>query len=219
MRKILLLLSLCIVMIPGMAQGQTYGSVTYKDRRETGPEAIDPVYSKWRFSIDLAFAYRTGRTISTGDQMLDDFVEGMRYGIAYGADIHYIVSEGFGYGLRFSGHSYSNTGPGIKDVLNNFYIAPSFIWCHSTKNGKGVWVLGASIGYISYNEKASYGREHISLSKGDIGSTVDAGYDMKLTNSDALLGFRLTLFEGAARINSEYSENLSAIMLGVGLRF
>ena len=180
-------------------------------------ETVIAPHKKWWFGIDAAYSYRVAKA---ADASIKDFVNKMRGGFAYGADIHYAFSRGFGFGARFSGHHYSHSDMTMSDKVNTYYFAPSIGWKNYNRNYSGAFVFGCSIGYVSYQEEVN----DLSISKGGLGSTVDIGYDFRLAGS-TYLGVKLTLTAGTINTglrdsgNRELKESLSALDIGVGLRF
>ncbi len=222
MRKAFLFVSLCLVTVTGMAQNQSRGSVRFAPREKTpaNAEYVDDSYTKWRFSVDVAYSYRMGKAAPTSNSMEAEFIEGMRSGVTYGVDAHYFLAKNWGLGLRVNGQSYSHSDFGLSDDVNNLYIAPTVIWRKFTKSGKGAWVLGASIGYLSWHESVSaLGYGNSSISRPALGESLDAGYDIRLGRGNTFLGFRLTLFSCIAFVDERTGEDLSSVNIGIGLRF
>jgi hypothetical protein len=232
MRKIFLTLSLfCLAVIPAVAQEPNFGPeakpqvepLTLNDPVKENPAwEYDYEYLKWRLSFDVGWTYRIATFSDTGDPQEMEYQNGLRSGFVYGFDIHNYFVRDWALGLRFSGHHYAHRDL----VVNTYYFAPSVVYRHFTKSGKGAWVFGASVGYLDYNEKRSYfdyyGQHKVKYSNGAVGSTLDIGYDIRLGASDTFLGFRVTMFAGTVTETVEGQLtiiDLNALDLGVGLRF
>lgn len=223
MKKILLLTLLLFAMASHAAAQESATVVTLSGAEVQQPQPVYKIATndqKWRFSIDIAYTYRTAKAVETGNNLLDDYLEKMRGGLAYGGDIHYLFKGGYGLGLRFYGHHYSNSEFGLKYVVNTYHIGPSFIWRSITRNNRGSWFLGISAGYVAYQDEISAtGAGSDGISSGCFGAIADLGYDIRLGFGNTFLGFRISFISGTVNMGGGYGESLNAVDIGMGLRF
>ena len=103
---------------------------------------------KARVAFDVGYSYRTAQAAVGGE--VGRFIDKMRGGIVYGLEITGFTSEYFGIGGRFTGHHYSNSEGSLSDNLNTFYFAPSILFRFFDLNYKGAFIIGMSLGYVSY---------------------------------------------------------------------
>lgn len=168
-------------------------------------------------SVDGGFSYRVAKA---APGPMRDFINRMRDGYAFGADIHYEFKPMQAVGLRFSTHGYKNSEWGLTAKSNNWYVGPSYRYRVPLPRGNGAFSAGFSLGYVSLSESAN----GISLldGAGGFGSTWDLGYDFPIAEG-LWLGFKLSLFDGTIMLTDAYGESvkesLSALDLGVSLKF
>jgi len=221
---------LAFLMLPAMLRAQNNrtesnpGSIVVSrydaDMTEIPASGMNtiPEFRKWGFALDFGYSYRVGKVVSGP---YHDFYKKMRSGIAYGADIHYYLSRGLGLGLRYTGHHYSHSDNRLSDKVTTNYFAPSFHWRNLNRSENGAFVLGFSLGYVHYSEKPSIIPK---IDKGGVGSTVDVGYDFRLSGN-LFLGLKLTFTGGRIKMDTmpgnteDVYESLNALDFGVGLRF
>ena len=179
---------------------------------ETAGSAI-PSYKKWWLGIDAGFSYRVAKA---AEGVNKGYINRMRGGLFYGADLHGVISRGIGLGVRYTGHRYAQNR---HRVVTN-YFAPSFQLRSPNRNDTGAFVVGCSIGYLLYREKLGWA----SVSLSGLGTSVDLGYDFRLAG-DMHLGFKLTLTTGNVNTGlrdsrgKKVAESLSALDIGLGMRF
>ena len=186
-------------------------------------QALKPVVEdRWRFAVDAAFSYRIARADKSLTGEAKDFVNKMRAGFSYGADIHYFTNDTFGIGAKFSGHRYSHSQWGLTSTVDTYYFAPSIMWRNYNRRDN-VWVTGISIGYLQYKESARFGADTGKFSKGGFGTSVDIGYDIRISKG-TFFGLKFSLVGGVVNLGKDengdnVNESLSAIEIGAGFRF
>jgi hypothetical protein len=177
--------------------------------------------NKLLVSVDGGFSYRTAKAAPGPNTGL---INRMRDGYQLGADVHYEFWPTHSLGLRASTHHYGHAEWHLSYKVDTYYIAPSYMGRVATRNGKGAWVFGVSLGYVSYHESDTDFNRSVSLSKGGFGSTLDLGYDVLLPSGPAL-GVKLSLFDGIVpsvatdERGVRQNESLAALDLGLVVRF
>ncbi len=223
MRKLLLLLPAAFACLSANAQtppaSESIVVSRYADDESTEFPQTEPVkaqsYKKVWFGLDVGFTTRIASVADGVDDETRRFINKMRSGITYGFDIHGSVSRASGVGVRFSGHHYGFSEGGLSDRVNTFYIAPSYQLRLPNRRDTGDWVLGISIGYVSFTEKVNGNK----ITKGGYGDTLHAGYYFRLGKKKNYLGIKLTLTGGIISFAPRMRESLNAIDIGIGYRF
>ena len=163
------------------------------------------------FGIDAGYSYRTAQAATLE---ISEYVNKMRSGIYFGADLHISDTRNMGFGVRYTGHRYKHLKADHK--VKTDYIALSLLTKRLNHTETGALVMGGSLGYLSYSEKAT--ELNIDINKPGIGATFDFGYDFRLSKH-AYFGIKLTLTAGWVDMGENGRESLAALDIGVGYRF
>ena len=178
---------------------------------------------KFRIAVDVGFSYRIAKASKDLDALQRSFVNKLRAGFLYGGDFHGFFPSGFGLGAKFTGHYYTRTELIYKDQVNTIYVAPSMMWRTFSKK-LDVFYYGFSVGYVNFKETFTENGLSSSFSNGGLGTTIDFGYDHRLSGN-TFLGFKLTYTNGnidwkiTDSSGNKMVESLAAIDLSVGFRF
>jgi hypothetical protein len=185
-----------------------------------------------RVAFDFGYSYRVGEAAKYDGDLLNDsqwreFVNSMRSGIAVNASFAgFRTGRITGMGLRFGFNHYDSSMFGITDELYTYYFAPEVLVRVPGRKAGSAWIFGASFGYVKYWESLDIGSESLYINEQGYKTTIDAGYDIRITHGLSL-GFRISLVSGIAYISAgrlfhnsdEYKESLHAIEFSGGVRF
>ena len=154
---------------------------------------------KYRIALNGGLSYQTAKTSSSVPDALRDHAKQLKSGYNWGADIHFLTSEYFGFGLKYNTFYSSNvennvnlTLPdntvlyGIKDVNYIHFIGPSVLFKFVSSNGKNAWVSSASIGYMGYKQEQQTGNRNFTYTAATLGLNLDFGYDIYLSKKLSL---------------------------------
>ena len=198
---------------------------------------------KYRIALNGGLSYQTAKTSSSVPDALRDHAKQLKSGYNWGADIHFLTSEYFGFGLKYNTFYSSNvennvnlTLPdntvlyGIKDVNYIHFIGPSVLFKIVSSNGKNAWVSSASIGYMGYKQEQQIGNRNFTYTAATLGGNLDFGYDIYLSKKLSL-GLMVSFVAGSLgevdleengisqTIELDERENLSRIDFSAGLRW
>ncbi len=192
MKKVLLT-TICLYMLLALTAQENFPQATDSISRQSGnilvSEYGDSTYTslpspisvgKWRIAGDIGFSYRMAKTAEGVEGRAKDFVNKMRAGVIYGAEIHHFPKNSFGFGARFSGHSYSHDEINTSSKVNTAYFAPSIMWRFFDRNYQNAFMWGFSLGYLTYYEKTTIFNDTHTLKKEGVGYTAGIGYNFRI---------------------------------------
>lgn len=171
-----------------------------------------------RFALDAGYSYRIGKIV---DEIPDEFARKMRSGVHYGAELLYFHAHAWGFGAKFQGRSFNAELGSVKDKTNTIYAAPMVVSRVFDKKNRNAWIFGFSVGYLHFKEEVTAGNVSESISKGGLASTVEIGYDIRVSKR-SFVGFKITLNGGSVDIDTygdKKRENVSSLDISAGLRF
>jgi hypothetical protein len=187
-------------------------------------------YSKWRYGFHGGYSYRTAKVSNQLTPDLKDYVKKLKSGFVLGADVHGFTSETFGLGLKYNLNQYKGEqGIDFKDNITMHYIAASILNRYILGNPKNHLLLGANIGYQSYQDKTIILGNDFDIKGKTIGAGLEAGFEHKI-GEHSLLNLGLS-FSGATitkikvnngipqKLNKEEYESLSRLELTIGFKF
>ena len=198
---------------------------------------------KYRIALNGGLSYLTAKTSSSVPDALRDHAKQLKSGYNWGANLHFLTSEYFGFGLKYNTFYSSNvennvsqTLPnntvlyGIKDVNYIHFIGPSVLFKFVSSNGKNAWVSSASIGYMGYKQERQTRNRNSTYTAATLGGNLDFGYDIYLSKKLSL-GLMVSFAAGSLgevdleengisqTIELDERENLSRIDFSAGLRW
>jgi|SaaInlStandDraft_1057018.scaffolds.fasta_scaffold85084_2 hypothetical protein len=198
---------------------------------------------KYRIALNGGLSYLTAKTSSSVPEALRDHDKQLKSGVHWGANLHYLTSEYFGFGLKYSTFYSSHTEQnviitmeddsvlyGIKDTDYIHFVGPSVLYKIVSPNGKNAWIFKTSIGYLAYKQEQQIGNRNFTITAATLGLNLDFGYDIYLSKKLSL-GLLASIVSGGVD-EVELKENgvsqtveldergsLSRIDLSVGLRW
>ncbi len=184
---------------------------------------VKPVYefSKARTAIDVAYShiYIPLSDNIVGSSAVEEFMDGLRGGVALGISTTSFYNDRCGWGGKFAFNRYSNSMSDLKTTINTYYLGLEFLVRIPAANSSGAWILSLSAGPVFYDEKMEITRYKDSSMFFGFKSTAEIGYDIRLSKN-VFLGFKLASNLVIVKVNYQDDlNNASAIEVGGGLRF
>lgn len=202
-------------------------------------------YSQFRLAINSGFSYQTARINENIPADFETYVNEMKSGYHFGADLTYFFSEPLGFGFKYYLFKTSNSMDNIyveypdgsveygimSDDLTISFIGPTFSTRLLNYNKSNAFLMSLSIGYMGYSNNKVIVNNYI-MTGNTVGMTLDVGYDIGI--SDKLsLGFQISLITGTLteyeldngseietiKLENGEFESVNRIDLSVGLRF
>ncbi len=212
-----LTLALLLTVINAGAQRMVADQVNTTEQMENPVEY--PVLDKqFRLAINGGFSYRLGKII---DEIPREFARKMRPGYNFGAEAIYFPNHAWGIGVKYAGRVFNAEMGQVSDKLNLHYFAPMFASRLFDWQNRNAWVMGLSVGYLSFVEKITANYDTTKISKGGLGASYEIGYDIRISKRN-FFGLKLSLTSGFVSIDTpegKQKENASSIDLSAGLRF
>lgn len=233
--KKLLLSALCLAAYCSLAaqQNEQNAAGSYRNQAANSTQTASQLKSsamdkwgeptsKWRFSLNADFSYRTAKHSDEAkyDDDLKKFENRMRPGYGFSADAHHFFWNKAALGLRSSMQFHSTTEGDIKEKLNVFFIGPSFIYREFTRSNNGAFTIAYSMGYTNRMEKydINYGFGE-KVSNGGFGYNMELGYDIRV-GANQFIGINLSVFGSEIKIKEyDIKDNLESVVLSVGYKF
>ncbi len=155
-----------------------------------------------RFALNAGWGWQTSKIPDNAAQFEKDYLNELKSGSQFGLEYNYFVNQSTGIGLLVnlfhSSHSvYASAqlangtivNGTLSDNIDILYIAPNITWRILSPTKKNAFLLGVSIGYMNYNNQASF-NETMTLNGGTLGFSYDLSYDYGISKSTALgIGF------------------------------
>lgn len=218
--------------------GRSYADVKSKS-------SVSPPY--FRIAGSIGAGYQLGRIESDGNQLVEEYLRGLKWGLTYNLDLHIYIDEQFGLGAKFSHFQTDNSldnvalidssgnviGVGtVSDNIGITFIGPSGTFRKRDEISGNSIIVNAFIGYMGYlNEGLLI--DPFKIEGSTLGIGFEAGYDFKI-EGDVSMGIQLSVYtgslasinitdqNGSRSVNFEEPEEfigLQRVELTVGLRF
>lgn len=182
-------------------------------------------YNKWRYGFHAGYSYRTAKISDQLPPDYRDYVKKLKSSFVAGADVHGFISETFGIGLKYNLNKCTAAkGTDYRDNINMHYIAASVLNRYTLANPDSHFLLGANIGYQSYQDKTIVLGYDVTIKGNTVGFGLETGFEHKISQSSLIhiglsfIGATLTKVNGHKLSKEEY-ESLSRLELIVGLKF
>lgn len=150
----------------------------------------------FRVAVQGGYGYRLGKVQETGQAIVDQHNQKLKWGFVYGADATWYFSDAFGIGLKFNDMrsksedavtitpadgSASRSGM-YRDVVDMRFMGAMASSRLVSGEGRLIWMMNYGLGYLSYVDN---GRviDPMSIKGGTLGACLDAGVDFRLMNN------------------------------------
>ncbi len=182
-------------------------------------------YMPWRFGFSLGGGYRIASAVGSASS---SYIDQLRLGFQFGADINYHFNNYWGLGAKFSTFIASASSYPNEDHTTTFYIGPVCNLRILSATKKNAFITEFSLGYLRYRDSGKYYSQEGLITANAFGVVLGIGYDIGLSKHVAL-GLNLSLLGGSFSdfyYNSEKQtlpnnqrENLGRIDFTIGIRF
>ncbi|MBK8805350.1 MAG: hypothetical protein IPO21_01340 [Bacteroidales bacterium] len=220
---------------------ENFYSASSPEKLELKTKSLHPNYT---IGFNGGYSYRTGKISPSASGFVRDYLKKLKSGYCLGADLYYLTSESFGFGLRYSFYNsrnyYENAlvtdeyGKVIYgDIEDNIFIqmiCPSVITKLLKGNTKQDLSLGFSLGYQSYINRAKV-VEEFKITGNTVGLIIDLAYNRKIfknleinITTAMLIGYlsKFKIDNGITKetinLNDNYSEDISRFEFKIGFR-
>ena len=199
----------------------------------------------FRVAVQGGYGYRIGKVPETGQAIVDQHNQKLKWGFTYGADATWYFSDSFGLGVKYNDlHSkaeeavtltYSDGSPSksgmYRDVVDTRFMGLMASSRLVLGDGRWVWMMSYGVGYLSYVDN---GRviEAMSIKGGTLGACLETGIDFRLMNNLYLgasvnaIGGQLSSYQftengrtETIKLDKDEYESLYHLTASVGLRF
>ncbi len=218
----------------------------YKEKEE---EAMDLIaknfkYPKLRIALHGGFGYRIAPLSDDISDDLEDYMNELKSGVQFSADLTYFWGENYGFGIKYSHFIASNHRDDVyvkddqgnrrygvlSDDISIIFLGPSFTARVFNKAKTNAFIFNLSYGYVGYfNDQVIV--DKYKQSGATFGSFFDIGYDLGLSRHVAL-GVQLSYSAGllnklkiddgntvkTLELEEGEYESLARLGLSVGLR-
>ncbi len=203
----------------------SYSEVSAKDIKK------NDVKHGARFAFNTGPAFRIAKIPDDFSSDAKDVIRDLKSGVNISSDLHFFSSETTGWGAKYSLFKSSATSGSVKDNLTIHYLGPSMVTRLRGMDKQTAWILGVSLGYMTYKEKMNTNNNE-SWTGGTFGSSAEIGYEFKVSEQ-TWLGIQVSVVSGILRkftynsgtrsevieLDSDEYEGLGRIDLSVGIRF
>jgi hypothetical protein len=200
-----------------------------------------PKFQHLKLVIDYGWSYRMKDVSSNVSPDLKNYVQGLKSGQNFGADLVYYFMESTGVGIKYNQFMKNSSLGGneiaakygtVSDAISISYIGPSLNTRLLSNNKKQALMFDLSIGYMSYEDISNL-TYNSTISGNGLSFVCDAGYDFNISKFLALgvkgsfIWGKLPSFDVKANgISPAFAwaenydcENLTRFDLSIGLRF
>ena len=158
--------------------------------------------SNWRVALNAGWSWRVAQTDPSLSSFEKEYIDGLKSGHHFGAEVNYFFTNRIGIGLNYNTHFSSNSvyasaqfpsgtvknGLLSDDMLINF-IGPSFNVRFMSRKNTNVLYMDASLGYSDYRDKFNFIGDtliHIKITGYTVGINYNLSYDFGITKHLAL---------------------------------
>lgn len=162
---------------------------------------------KWRIAVQGGGGYRMGKLPIGISNDMREYMNGLKWGYSYGADITYFFGPTLGVGVKYHDFHTSNQAQGtftfdngssksgtMADKIDIWFLGPILSYRVLDSNARNAFYMSAGAGYVGFYNNATL-VDPLKMTGGTIGMTCEIGFDFGL--SDHLsLGFAASCFTG-----------------------
>ena len=148
---------------------------------------------KIRVDLQGGLATRVGKVDNSLSDDLQKYVKGLKRGTQYGADAIYFLSNGYGFGIKYSKFNSSNSAYGsftyddgtsetgwLSDRIGITFIGPFMTYSTAVLGTSHVLMLNAGIGYLGYRDDSAAASQTTVFSGSTMGSYLGFAYDYRI---------------------------------------
>ncbi len=192
------------------------------------------------FDVSVASSKRLGK--KNPDRSLQNYTEKLRTGISYDASLYFRVKTeskhfvGFKYNLFQKeagingGYDPSMPNFSTSDKISLGFYGVGYMFVETDSDAKSEWMLESALGYMTYHDKATLGRDKYEITGNSFGLFVGAAYYIKLYKA-VHIGPKFSLLVGGVKklevegptntnqINPEVAESLTRFDAAASIRF
>lgn len=152
---------------------------------------------QWRISLHGGYACRLGEMVSV-NWMLHDYMEKLRHGFFYGADVTGYFTESMGVGVKFSGfgtkisqdvtveYDGGRQESGLmSDNISIRYIGPMLSYRLLSHNYRNALIFNTGIGGLAYTDEVVL-IDPFTIRGTAIGYLLELGYDFRVSDKVSL---------------------------------
>ncbi|MCO6499733.1 MAG: hypothetical protein J5I47_05075 [Vicingus serpentipes] len=239
------LFSLSIFSLKAQSDSSNYSGVDYVQKKEEKKLFLDNEIKRFRIGVNYGWGYSTGRLSDDIPGEFKQYVEELKSGATFSADVSYLIKNSIGFGVKYSNFNSENSLDNIsitypnglvrygvmRDDINVQFIGGTFYNRIFSKNKKNNFFMGLSLGKLAYKNDAIV-IDKLTLTGNTFGIVADIGYDIAITE-DLAISFLLSWVQGALseikvnqggsvqkiKFDTDQRESLSRIDLSIGLKF
>lgn len=220
----------------------------YYQTPEVMPEQIKRTakYPHFRIALNGGYSYRLASAPADASPDQKSYINGLKSGYNYGADLTYFFTEYLGIGFKYNTFASKNklnnryityidgsTDYGtISDNIKINFIAPFFSTRILNTSKKNCWLFDVGLGYMRYTNEVISGSKQGKLNGATMGSYWNIGYDIGISKKMAI-GFQISYLSGllaeyketiggttqTIKLDRDNYEGLAHINLSIGLRY
>ena len=211
--------------------------------RIASAQTISGEAPRFRIAVQGGYGYRLGKVQETGQSIIDQHNKKLKWGLVYGADATWFISNDFGLGLKFNNlrstaedavtitYDTGSSKSGIyRDVVDLRFLGAMAASRSVTPNGRWIFLIDCGLGYLSLTDN---GRviDPMAIKGGTLGVCADAGVDFRLMNK-LYLGLSVNAISGTVtsysltqdgrtqtvKLDKDEYESLHHLTASIGLR-
>ncbi|MDR3705882.1 MAG: outer membrane beta-barrel protein [Paludibacteraceae bacterium] len=232
-----------------MSQVKYFERGFYKTAKLTNVQ-MDSIYkpSRWRFGLECGYSRWIAKNPSGITSDLSSYLNGLKNGFNYAADVTYYFNQRWGVGMKYHGFNSSNslddysvtstdgtvTTGTISDKEWIQYFGPYGSYRYILPNDKrNVLYANLGVGYTLYRDKgAAPSTTDVTITGHQVGVFANLGYDYFITKNFALgveLGFNVAKLSKyktddgttteTVSLDSDSHVSLNTLDVSVGLKY
>lgn len=197
---------------------------------------------RFRLSVQGGMGIRTAKVDDSIQGDTRDYVKKLKTGKIIGADLAYFLSQGYGFGIKYSNFLSSNKIYGqitfddgtkesgyLSDNIGVTFIGPFMTLATAVTGSSNVLMLNAGLGYLGFKDDGYAASRHTVTTGASAGVYLGFCYDYRISNTLAI-GAELSAISGSLTkigvnkdgvFSSESLENpesLNHVSASIGIR-
>lgn len=189
MKRIIALFAVSLALT-GIVNAQ---SIVSSDR------TIDRTVPTWRIAVQGGFVYRIGKVDNSLGAEMTEYLESLRKGFCYSADVTHYFSEALGVGVKYSDGRFSGSVLGTatfidgstrsgtcSDKIDFRLVGPFLSYRWVSANARNAFYINYGLGYLGMTDDSVVITDSFTMKGGTLGQFSDIGYDFSITKKLAL---------------------------------